>query len=364
MIDSENQAVTPSSKTAILPLIFTGIVIILIVLSFLGMAGLDLQNVFGGGMSQYNYEHMMMDTFVTISIFTDEGKDKADEASRKTFEEMERLEAMLHRKTEGSDVWIINKNAGISAVSVNKITFELIQKGIKYGEVTKGAFDITIAPLMDLWGFGEEESIVPSQSQIEEMLQLVNYERIVLDESALEVFLEDKDMALDLGGIAKGFIVDRGMEVLMENGIDKAFLNAGGDIRLKGGKPGDEPWVVGIKNPRDEEGLQPLTGKISLFDSAVVTSGDYQRYFEESGRRYHHIIDTADGYPSDKLLSVTVIHNDALDADVLSTAIFVMGKEEGLKLIEDLVDAEAVIITPEMEIFYSDGLEDFFELIP
>ena len=363
MNDSEKQSMKSSSKKIILPLIFTGVIIILIVLSFLGIAGVDLQNFFGGAMSRYNYEHMMMDTFVTISIFTDEGKEKADDASKKAFNEMERLEAMLHRKTEGSDIWNINENAGITAVSVDKKTFELIQKGIKYGDLTGGAFDITIAPLMDLWGFGLKNQ-VPTPSLIEEKLRFVNYKRIALEENNYEVYLEDKGMALDLGGIAKGYIVDRGMEVLEDNGIKMAFLNAGGDIRLIGGKPEDEPWVVGIKNPRDEDGLNPLKGKISLFDSAVVTSGDYQRYFEEDGRRYHHIIDPGEGYPADNLLSVTIVHNKALDADILSTAIFVMGKEEGFKLIEKLPDAEAVIINPEMETFYSDGLEDIFELIP
>ncbi len=364
MKDAEKQVIPPSPKTVILPLIIIIItVVILILISFLGISGIGPRDLFGGGMRQYNYEYMMMDTFVTISLFTDAGKEHAGEAAQKTFEEMERLESLLHRNTPGSDIRKINDNAGIAPVIVDAETFFIISKAIEYGELSCGAFDISIAPLIDLWGFGSEDITVPEPEAIRESRQHIDYQKIKTDPLSRSVSIEE-GMALDLGGIAKGYIVDRGIDTLKENGIGRAFLNAGGDIRLIGGKPGPEPWNVGIQNPRQEDGSRGIAGKIALFDSAVVTSGDYQRFFEEDGRRYHHIIDPATGYPADRLLSVTIVHDQALDADILSTAVFVMGKERGLKLIEELPGTEAVIITPELEIINTAGLEGKFEKIP
>lgn len=361
-MDKRDKPMLPSSKSVLLPLVFIAVVVILIVLTFFGIAGINPLAWLTGAPQEYSYSHLMMDTAVELVLYTDKGKATADEVAQKTFEEMERFEAMFDRGVEGSEVWNINDNAGQNPVKINDYTMGLIEDSLYYGEITEGGFDITIAPLMDTWGFYDRESRLPSDAEIGEVLPLVDYRLLEVDAEAGEVFLPEAGMTLDLGGIAKGYIVDIGIEVLKQEGIESAFMNAGGDIRVMDGKPDGDPWWIGVPNPRSDGYQNELKARIPLENSAIVTSGDYERYFEEDGRLYHHIIDPDSGYPAEELASVTIIAPETDDADALSTAVFVMGPQKGMELVENLPGVEAVLITPDLDILYSTGLGDVIEL--
>ncbi len=350
----------PSAKTVLLPLIFVGVVILLMAVSFLGIAGYNPLNP--DALPEYRFNRLLMNTDVSLVFYTDEGRARAEEISAGVFHEMQILETQLSRGLKGNAVMDTNFAAGINPVKITTRAFEVMERGIYYGDISDGAFDITIAPLMDAWGFFNRNFRMPPAEDINAALELVDYRRLSLDAAEQEAFLPREGMAIDLGGIAKGYIVDRGIEILQEEGIEHAFLNAGGDIRVLGGKPGDEPWRIGIQHPRTEVPVQKLMAVITLEDSAVVTSGDYERYFEEDGSMFHHILDPRTGYPARKLTSVTIVASDATTADALSTAVFVMGPDKGMELVESLEKVEAVLITNDLDIFYSSGLSGIIEI--
>jgi len=313
----------------------------------------------------HEYREFMMDTNVTLTLVT-EDKDKADRVSQKVFAEMKELEKNLDRGVKDGDVWEINQHAGQRPVEVGPETFELIKKALKLGEETEGAFDITIAPLIDLWGFYdpegrefEDRTQVPTEEEIEEVLPLVDYTKVEIDEDTREVYLPLREMQLELGGIAKGYVVDQGVEVLKDEGINNAFINAG-DIRVIGTREDDDPWQVGIREPNDQPG--ELLGRFALTDAGVDTSGNYERYFEEDGVRYHHLLDPGTGYPAPELSSSTGISSTATRADALSTAIFIMGPQKGMEFLEETPDLEGVLVTENDEILTSTGMKKKYEL--
>ncbi len=365
MTENDGKSMLPSTRSVLIPLIFIVLVVVLIVLTFLGIAGVNILDWFQDSPQQITYERILMDTHVELTFYTEKDEEKSDQIAQKTFAEMQKLEEMFDRGRESSEIWEINENAGQEPVTVANEVLGLIEDSLYYGEKTRGAFDITIAPVMDLWGFYGNDPQLPDRREIEEKLNSVDYRWVELDTAEGTVFLPREGMALDLGGIAKGYVVDRGMEVLKEEGIEHAFVNAGGDIRVIGGKPGeDDPlWKIGIPHP-GSEGVRRdrLAARVPLHSSAIATSGDYERFFEKEGERYHHILDPATGYPADELSGVTVIASEAVEADILSTSIFVMGRQEGMELVEELEEVEAVLITPDDEIYYSSGLEDILEL--
>ncbi len=317
---------------------------------------------------EYVDHRFLMDTEVEIRVEDSMSHSKAEEIVEEAFDKMEELERQFDRGTEGSDVWKINQKAGEEAVQVKPETFYLIEKGLEFGEKTGGAFDITIAPLVDLWGFydgdressGEQEEsgdALPSPGEIEEVLQLVDYSRVELDEENKKVYLPKPEMKIDLGGIAKGYIVDEAANLLEDYGIEHAMVRGGGDIRLVGDKKG-EPWVVGIRDPEAGGHLALLY----LSDAGIDTSGDYERYIEVEGERYHHILDPETGYPAEELVSVTAVAPDTLRADVISTVIFVTGPEKGEELLEDFPEVEGFWYDDGGNIEYTPGLEDKLEL--
>ncbi len=311
------------------------------------------------GMVQVDRQQIgIMDTVVTVRVYA-ETKEAGDEAADKALSVMKGLEDELSRHVAGSPVDVINRKAGKEAVQVSPHVLSVIQEALETARLTGGAFDITVTPLLDLWAIGTVEARVPGPAEIEEKMGLIDYSQVQIQEG--RVFLPREGMALDLGGVAKGYIVDQGIAALREEGIQAAYLDAGGDIRVMGEKPDGTPWRIGIRHPRDRNkvlAVIPLTG-----DGAVVTSGDYQRYFEEGGIRYHHIIDPATGYPARAgVLSATVIAGDTMTADILSTAFFVLGVEKSLELVEALPGIEAVLITEDLQIYMSSGIEDSIEL--
>jgi thiamine biosynthesis lipoprotein len=334
------------------PVIFAlAVVLLLVSVSFFTSRGRPAGQIF-------QYQHMLMDTAVEIRFESGSSRE-ANRLKEAVFGEMERLERLLSRSIAGSDIDLVNRQAGQQPVPVSLETLALLGEALRYARLSGGAFDPTVAPLLDRWGFLGQQYRLPSPPEIEAALRLVDYNLVGLDTGRGTVFLANAGMAVDLGGIAKGYIVDRGMEVLKEAGVRNAFINAGGDIGLIGSRPNGTPWRIGIKHPRLD---QKYAGILSLSGSlAVVTSGDYERVFEHEGRRYHHILDPETGYPAASLASVTVVAPTATEADALSTTLFVIGPERGMALVESLPHVEAVLITPGMELLVSSGLADKFE---
>ncbi len=302
----------------------------------------------------YNYHHMAMDTTIELRLQADSRRE-ADAVKDEVFAEMERLEELLSRSLSGSDVERLNRMAGKEAVEVSPETLLVVEAALEYSRLSEGAFDPTIAPLIDVWGFRDQQYRVPGQAEIESALSRVDYRLLQLDPEQGTLYLPEVGMSLDLGGIAKGYIVDRAMAVLSRAGIKHAFLNAGGDIALLGGRPDGDPWRIGVRHPREDNkniAVLPLIG------GAVVTSGDYERTFEEDSVRYHHILDPSTGQPALLLSSVTIVAPTTIEADALSTAVFVLGPRLGMALAEQLPGVEAVLVTAEMEILISSGLQD------
>ncbi len=307
--------------------------------------------------STFTYNYTTMDTLVEIR-FQASGSRKAERIKDEVFAEIDRLERLLSRSLEGSDVYRINKMAGLEPVAVSPETFYVTEQALSFAVLTGGAFDPTIAPVTDLWGFfSGQDYRVPGEDEIERVLNYVDYEKVELDPRAGTVYLTQEDMGLELGGIAKGYIVDRALAVFIEEGIEHAYVNAG-DIGLLGTRPDGLPWRIGIRHPRDKS---LIIAVLSLADRGIDTSGDYERAFEKDGIKYHHILDPATGLPASGLASVTVIAETTLEADVLSTAAFVLGPGRGMALVESIPGVEGVFVTPKLEITVSSGLEETIE---
>ncbi len=283
----------------------------------------------------------LMDTIVEITVACRD-RELAEKAIAGAFDEIRRIENIMG-PVGGKELLELNKTAFKKSFVLSNDLFYVIDKALQYGKLTAGAFDISVAPVLELWGFlGEEkEHSVPESRPMSMALKKVDYRNIALDKKRNTVFLRNQGMKLAIGGIAKGYAVGRAMDILKENGVKNAIVNAGGDVQVAGDKFG-KPWSIGIKHPRKNKILttMPFNG-----DKCIFTSGDYERCFFLDGRRYHHVIDPSTGYPADSsCISVTVICNDPVAADALATSILVLGPEKGMKLIEGLPETEAVII--------------------
>ena len=304
----------------------------------------------------------LMDTIVNASIYVKNSR-QGQEALNSTFKEMSRLEVMLDRHRSDSELAQINEASGVQAVTVSDETLYVIKRSLQIGEQTDGAFDITIAPLLSLWGFGTGNENVPEDTKLAAVKKLVDFRMVEVNEQDNMIYLREKEMEIDLGGIAKGYIVDNGAEVLIKNGVSSAFLNAGGDIRVIGGKPDGSDWRIGISHPRPQNSRH-LIAEVKLRDRAIVTSGDYERFFLADNIRYHHIIDPKTGLPARGLISVTVIAPAAQTADALSTACFVLGLERGMALIEGDKNLEAIMVTEDEQVHVSSGLDGKVDVLP
>lgn len=276
------------------------------------------------------------DTFITISIY-----DKKDtEILEKCFEKCSQYENMFSRTIEGSEISNIN-NAGGEAVNVSDETFELIEKGIYYGELSDGLFDITIAPVSELWDFHEDsERRIPDRDVLEEALTHVSYKNIVLNKDDKSVQITDKEAKIDVGGIAKGYIADKLKEYLVSQGVKSALINLGGNIITVGRKPDNSPFHIGIKKPFSDS---EILDEVDLNDRAVSSSGVYERYFYEGDKLYHHILLPSSGYPVESdLFGASVICDSSIDADALSTICILVGSKKAEELINDIEDADVI----------------------
>ncbi|HHT43658.1 MAG TPA: FAD:protein FMN transferase [Firmicutes bacterium] len=279
---------------------------------------------------------ILMDTVVDVRV---DGPRSASLVER-VFARMEELERVFSRFIEESEVSEINRRAG-EWVEVSPLTLELVELGIEMGRITEGAFDITIGAVLDLWGFGSDFHRVPTEEELADALATVDYTRVEVDGERGAVRIP-QGTVLDLGGIAKGFIIHQATAILREAQVDRSMVNAGGDISVVGRRPDGRPWRVGVQDPEDPRSIRYV---LPLDDQSVVTSGDYQRYFVVDGVRYHHIIDPFTGYPARGLRSVTIVGDNPAVCDAISTAVFVLGWERGRALVESLPGVEAIIIS-------------------
>ena len=260
-------------------------------------------------------------------------------------------EKMFSRTMENSDISLLNEK-GEQAVSDE--TAELLQKGLYYSELSKGAFDITIEPVSSLWDFTSGENELPDSALIKERLPHIDYRKVHLKDNFVSL---EKGMGIDLGAIAKGYIADRLKEYLQDKGVESAYINLGGNVLCIGNKLSGEDFVIGIRNPKSSAG-EPIVG-VSVSDKSVVTSGTYERYIVVDGKKYHHILNPKTGYSYENGLdSVTIISEKSVDGDGLSTTCFALGLEEGIELIDSIDNVWAMFIDQDGNITYSEGFKE------
>ncbi|MGL5150618.1 MAG: FAD:protein FMN transferase [Clostridium sp.] len=298
-----------------------------------------------------------MGTVVTISLYDKQDQKILDKA----FERVKDIENTVSINKLGTELDNVNDNAGISPIAVSDTTFDIVKRGLYYSNLTNGFFDISIGGLVKLWSIGLPEAKLPTQSEIDEQLNYVNYKDIELNETTKTIFLKKNGMLIDLGSIAKGYAADEIAKILKSNGVNKAIIDLGGNILTIGEKAKDTPWKIGIQNPNENRGS--IVGSISVSDKSIVTSGIYERYLETNDIKYHHLLSPFTGYPFDNdIAGVTIISDNSMDGDALSTSVFSMGTTDGLKFINSLDYAEAIFITKDNKVYLSEGINDIFTL--
>ena len=286
-------------------------------------------------------------------------------ASQAVAEGMRRIKDLEDKMTvnaPGGEIAQLNVSAGNGAyVPLSSDSLYVLKSALKYGQLTQGTFDVTIGPLVQSWGSFKPNSKIPSPIEIDRIRELVNYRDLEFNEKENAVRLKNPGQMIDLGGIAKGYAGDEVIKIFKAYGIESAYVNLGGNVVVLGGKPDGSPWNVGIRNPRAQDGSS--LGVLEIRDKTVVTSGDYERYFEEDGLRYHHILDPQTGYPAQSgLISVTVVSDTSMEADALSTAVFILGLAKGLELVQSMAGVDAILITEDREIYITSGLKESFTL--
>lgn len=278
----------------------------------------------------------------------------AKEAVEKAKDEIFKIDRTLDRKDKNSEIFKLNTEKG---VKISKDTLKLIERAKAISEKTNGAFDITIAPVMDLWGFYGQEFKVPNETEIKDGIEKVDFRNIEITNDG--VILNNNNTTIDLGAIAKGYASDIVANTIKSQGVNSAIISLGGNVMAIGNNPDGEKWRVGIQSP---DNSSDYIGIINVSDKAVVTSGGYERYFEENGIRYHHIIDPKTGYSANKgLKSVTVIADSGEYADGLSTALYVLGLDEGIEIWRENRDFDFVFITDDDKIHITDDIASTFE---
>ncbi|AZR72602.1 hypothetical protein BBF96_03890 [Anoxybacter fermentans] len=299
----------------------------------------------------------IMGTLVTVKVY---GPDRAKIADE-VLAELKRIEELMSINITESEVNEINSNAGVKPVKVSEDTFKVIKLAKEYAEMTNGLFDPSVGPLVQLWGIGTRHKKVPTKEELAEVLPLINYKNIILDEKNQTVYLSRPGMMIDVGGIAKGYAADLAIDIFKKHKVKSGYVNIGGNVMVYGKKPDKSLWRIGIQDPRAPR--DDLMAVISLENQAVVTSGDYERYFIENGIRYHHILNPKTGYPARTgLISATVIGDSSFHADALSTSVFLLGPEKGMALAKKM-GYEVMVITDDKKVLMSEGIEDKMKII-
>lgn len=303
----------------------------------------------------YEEQAFKMDTIMNLKAYGT----KAEKAVKEAYRRIDEIEQMASAQVATSDVSRINEMAGIEYINVQPEIIKMLKTALYYSELSEGAFDITVGPLIKLWGIGTPNQKIPSHFKIQETLDLVGYRNISIREEDSSVMLLKKGMSIDLGGIAKGFAADEVVKIFKKIGIKSALINLGGSsMYTLGGKPDNSLWSIAIQHPRKDKNGN-YAGVIKMNDQALSTSGDYERYFISDGKRYHHILNPFTGYPADAgvMSDTIVISGDNTDgnmlADILTKVTFVSGAEKGLKIINQLIGVECLAITTDQKIYKS-----------
>ncbi len=291
----------------------------------------------------------IMGTRVSVEFWHDNA-DQADQLAAAVFSDMRSIEAQLSPYIESSELSTVNQQAHQSSVVIEQNFFQLLEKSLYFSRISDGAFDISFASVGRFYDYRKE--VAPSDVQLEENLPAINYQLIQLNKEKSSIRFLHPQLKIDLGGIAKGYAVDRAVDLLKEAGVQSAIVSAGGDSRILGDRQGT-PWMIGVRHPR-EEGEYVV--RIPLSNTAISTSGDYERFYLDGETRIHHILDPKSGKSASEVQSVSVMSNMAVDTDALSTTVFVMGVSPGLKLINSLSGVDAIIIDGDGKLHYSDGL--------
>jgi thiamine biosynthesis lipoprotein len=293
----------------------------------------------------------IMGTRITVELWAEDPA-KAEQAIDAVLAEMRHIDDSMSTYKPTSEVSQVNDAAANGPMHISKELFDLLTTAKEYSVITEGAFDITYASVGYLYDFRKHQH--PDEEQIAKALPAIDYRHVILDPKDQTVYFSQKGVRIDLGGIAKGYSVDRGIDVLKSLGYSRAYVGAGGDSRIIGDRFG-KPWVVGIRDPRKGEGN--VIARIPLVDAAISTSGDYERFFEEKGVRYHHIIDPHTGHSASKVRSATVIGPYATRTDGLSKTAFVLGPEKAMEIYNRLDDIDAIIVKLDGTVVYSKGMQ-------
>src|SRR5271167_3888513 len=293
----------------------------------------------------------IMGTRITVELWA-EDRPKADQAIDAVLQEMRHIDETMSTYKPTSEVSQVNAKAADGPMHISKELFDLLTTAKEYSVITDGAFDITYASVGYMYDF--RKHVHPDEAQIDKALPAVNYRHVLLDPKNQTVQFSQKGVRIDLGGIAKGYSVDRGIDVLKSRGYTRMYVGAGGDSRIVGDRFG-KPWMVGIRDPRKGEG--EVIASIPLVDAAISTSGDYERFFDEGGVRYHHIIDPHTGHSASKVRSATIIGPYATRTDGLSKTAFVLGPEKAMEIYNRLSDIDAIIVKLDGTVIYSNGMQ-------
>ncbi len=295
-------------------------------------------------------EDGIMGTRIVVELWS-EDRAKGNDAVRAVLAEMRRIDAAMSTYKPTSELSLVNAGAAAQPMKISQELFDLLATSVEYSKMTNGAFDITYASVGYLYDY--RERVRPDEKDIQSALPGINYRHLLLDPKTRTVKFAREGVRIDLGGIGKGYAVDRGIAVLQERGFTQALVTAGGDSRIMGDRFGN-PWVVGIRHPdRKDE----VIARIPLEDAAISTSGDYERYFDENGVRYHHIIDPKTGHSASKVRSATIIGPTATRTDGLSKTAFVLGAEKAIEIYNRLEDIDAILVTPDGQVLYTKGLQ-------
>ena len=311
----------------------------------------------------YEQSEIKMDTFMTLKA----SGANAKTAVQESFNRIDELDKMASPNISTSDVSKINNAAGKEYVKVHPEILKMVKTSIQYSKLSGGAWDISIGPLINLWGIGTTNERVPSDSEIKAKLQLVGYDKISINETDSSIMLQKQGMSIDLGGIAKGFATDEVLKIFKKYNIKNGLLDLGGSSMYAiGNNENNLPWSVGIKHPRSENS-QDYLGIIKISNQALSTSGDYERYFIKNGKRYHHILNPFTGYPTDNgVISDTIVTDGSLPdnsmiSDLLSTTVFILGPEKGIKFVENIPKVACEVTTSDYKIYTSSGLSNKIE---
>ncbi|MEG2738282.1 FAD:protein FMN transferase [Clostridium sp.] len=301
---------------------------------------------------------LFMGTAIKVTIYDKSNEKILDKAFKRVIE----IEDLVSINKEGTELTELNNNAGIKGVKLSDDSFNIVKKGLEYSKLSNGGYDLTIGPLVKLWSIGLPEAKVPNKNEIIDAIKKIDYKNVNINEDTKEVFLTEKGMMIDLGSIAKGYAADEIVKLLKENGVKEAIVDLGGNIYALGLKEGDKEWKVGIQDPFTDRGN--VVGSVKVSNKSVVTTGIYERFIEKDGVKYHHILNPKDGYPyKTELAGVSIIADESVDADGLSTLVFTKGLDEGIKFIESLDGVDAVFITENRNVYTTDGIKDNFKMM-